>query len=65
MKHHPDLYGLKGPGGRPLRQDELEAALMEKLVMENIATLTQHGLVGEEEGGRGNVNPASMFLGRP
>jgi hypothetical protein len=45
MKRSPVLYGLTGQGGRPLTEPEVDAMLMEKLVLSNIYTLTQHNLV--------------------
>ncbi len=45
MKSRPALYGIVGPRGRPLQGHDLDAVLMENLVLENIKTLSQHGLV--------------------
>lgn len=45
MMSQPERYHLLGPGGRRLLPAEIDALLMEKLILQNMSKLSQHGLV--------------------
>ena len=47
MRRRPERYSLLGPGGSALQPQELEARLRDKLILENIGVLSQHGLVSD------------------
>ena len=44
-KKHPAHYGLAAPGQRQLTEQEIEAHMRNRLVLDNVRLLAKHGMV--------------------